>query len=193
MEDVEIWKDVVGYEGLYQVSAFGRVKRLARINIYSDGRVVREKEKFIYGKVSDFGHVSVCLTKNKKEKETLVHRLVGVAFIPNPNNYPQINHIDNNPSNNKIGNLEWCTQKHNIQHAAKQGRMASGDSHYMKSVPKDKMPKRVSILDTSTGIFYDTIKEAAIAKGYKIKYLQDYLYRIRNKESHNNKTPFIVI
>ena len=108
---MEIWKDVVGYEGYYQVSNFGNIRSVDRV-IYSDKLHIGTKRK-LDGKmlkpyVNAHGYLALTLTKNGKEKSLRVHRLVAEAFIKNPNNYDQINHIDGNKTNNKVENLEWC-------------------------------------------------------------------------------------
>ena len=101
-ENNEVWKDVVGYEGLYQVSNQGRVKSLwfGKERILKPGR---EKK----------GYLQVCLSKNGKMKHYKVHRLVGQSFIQNPNNLPEINHRDEDKTNNRVENLEWCDRKYN--------------------------------------------------------------------------------
>ena len=101
----EIWKDIKGYEGLYQVSNLGRVKSLSRKN--------HPKEEFRNLITNSKGYLIVNLLKNNKGKTNKVHRLVAEAFIPNPNNYPQVNHKDENKTNNHVDNLEWCTNKYN--------------------------------------------------------------------------------
>lgn len=105
----EIWKDIEGYEGCYQVSNLGRVKSLERINSY--GERVHEKIK-AFGD-NGHGYLIVNLYKDNKVKMSYIHRLVANAFIPNPYNLPQINHKDEDKSNNDVQNLEWCTQKYN--------------------------------------------------------------------------------
>ena len=86
------------------------------------------------------GYKSVRLYKNGKGVKLLIHRLVGTAFIANPNNKPTINHIDNNPMNNKATNLEWCTQQENVQHAARQGRMVNSNGKFRgEGSPNAKM------------------------------------------------------
>ena len=101
----EIWKDIKGYKGKYQVSNLGRVKSL---NYRNTG-----KEKILSpGKYSG-EYLQVMLYKDGKLKKHSIHRLVALAFIPNSNNYPIINHKDENPSNNRVDNLEWCTYKYN--------------------------------------------------------------------------------
>lgn len=104
----EIWKPVVGYEGLYEVSSYGRVRSLDR---YDSRNCFRKGElmNFFYG----CGYLKVVFCKNGIAKKYLVHRLVAQAFIPNPDNLPQVNHIDEDKSNNCVENLEWCDSKYN--------------------------------------------------------------------------------
>lgn len=105
----EIWKDIAGYEGLYQVSNLGNVKSLNYCG--------RGYERILVPKINNCGRLWVELRKNRKSKYMLVHRMVALAFIENPNNYPQINHIDENPKNNCVGNLEWCTAEYNNRYS----------------------------------------------------------------------------
>ena len=99
----ETWKDIPGYEGLYQVSNLGRIKRF-----------LKTSERIISGEIV-FGYVQVALYKNGKRKMKRVHQLVAEAFIQNPNGYKSINHKDWNRGNNAADNLEWCTQAYNNQ------------------------------------------------------------------------------
>lgn len=108
---IEVWKDIPHYEGLYQVSNLG--------NIYS----VR------YGKrlkpvIMNNGYCAVTLRNiYGKQKIELIHRLVALSFLPNPNQYPQVNHKDENKANNKVSNLEWCTAKYNYSYGTKPQKM----------------------------------------------------------------------
>ncbi len=115
----EVFVDIKGYEGLYQISNFGNVKSLPK----SDGNGKRERIlKFdISGRGKSLYHrITIC--KDSKSKRISVHRLVCLHFIPNPKNKPCVNHIDNNGKNNRVENLEWCTHKENSMHCVKQGR-----------------------------------------------------------------------
>lgn len=119
----EIWKDVSGYEGIYQISNFGNIKRLSYSIIRSNGNKQSWKEKILNPTKDASGYYGIrSCTKTTGKSETLrIHRLVAEAFIPNPNNLPCVNHKDGNKLNNKVDNLEYCTYSHNIKHAFNNG------------------------------------------------------------------------
>ena len=108
---LELWNAVEGYEGVYEVSTLGRIKRVG-------GGLLNPWP-------NKDGYLWVRLTCKSAKKRQLVkaHRVVAQAFLPNPHGKPYVNHIDNNPSNNCVENLEWCTQSENLAHARHQGRM----------------------------------------------------------------------
>ena len=112
---MEIWKDVKGYEGLYQVSSWGNVKSLERID--NNNHPIKEKIIKFYKTIG--GYIQVCLWKNGKVKHFQIHRLVAQAFIPNPYNLPEVNHKDENPLNNCVENLEWCDHNYNINYGTR--------------------------------------------------------------------------
>lgn len=117
---MEIWKDIKGYEGIYQVSNKGRVKTMARyINSKSNSKSFR-KEK-ILKPINVLGYQKVCLINKFK----FIHRLVAETFIPNPQNLPCVNHKDENKTNNSVENLEWCTHAYNNSYGTRLERVHS--------------------------------------------------------------------
>ena len=116
----EIWKDIKNYEGCYQVSNLGRVRSLTR-KVKTFNGVRTSNGQLLKPLKTNTGYYRVDLKQNQKDKYMSIHRLVAEAFIPNPNNYPIINHKDNNPQNNCVDNLEWCTQSYNVKYAYKYG------------------------------------------------------------------------
>lgn len=122
---MEEWRNIKGYENFYQVSSFGRVRSLDRI-VKSKGNSLQERKGRILRPNQDrYGYLKVVLQKNSHKKTKMVHRLVANAFIPNPNHYSQVNHKDENKTNNKAENLEWCTAKYNSNYGTRTKRTAS--------------------------------------------------------------------
>jgi hypothetical protein len=112
----EEWRDIKGYEGLYQISNLGRVKSLPKKRINGTNFYI-QKECIKKLQLKTNRYLGCTLVKNHKLKNVLVHRLVAETFIANPNKYDQVNHIDCNKLNNSVANLEWCTQEMNLEHA----------------------------------------------------------------------------
>lgn len=133
----EIWRPVVGYEGLYEVSSFGRVK-----NCFG---------KFLALHSIQSGYLRVSLCKNCKTKHHLVHRLVAIAFIPNPNNYPEVNHKDEDKTNNSIQNLEWCDRLYNNRY----GQVGAKRSKSLKN------PIIVFSPEHKLGMYFESATDAA--------------------------------
>lgn len=121
----EQWKDIKGYEGFYQISNLGRVKRLGNLPPY--------KEHFLKLICNRQGYFYVCLCVENKRQAKTVHRLVAQAFIPNSKNKPCVNHIDGKKSNNKAENLEWCTHCENTKHAYKTGLIKLNTKSFIES------------------------------------------------------------
>src|SRR5690606_12792762 len=172
----EVWKDIKGLEGRYQVSDHGRVRSLDRETPVNGG-IRFSKGRMLNTRLDRYGYSKISFTLGKgKKRHSTIHRLVASAFIPNPNNLPQVNHKDGDKTNNHVNNLEWCTGEHNIKHAKDMGLIhgVKGGKHY-KSKP---------IIDLSTGIYYECTKEASEAIGINQSTLKDYLGRY----SHRNKT-----
>ena len=110
---MEEWKSIPGYEGLYEISSYGRVKSLEISYIKRNGIRDHKPEIILTPKNNGTGYFIVCLYKNKTHKYCLIHRLVAQAFIPNPDNLPIINHKNEDKSDNRVENLEWCDHKYN--------------------------------------------------------------------------------
>lgn len=106
---IEIWKDIEGYEGKYQISSMGRVKAL-NYNHSGCEKILKEKQE-------KNGYKRVGLFKDGRQKLYSIHRLVAQAFIPNENECPLVNHIDENKTNNCVNNLEWCDESYNITYS----------------------------------------------------------------------------
>lgn len=154
----EIWKDIKGYEGLYQVSDLGKIKSLAKNVKMPKGGIRKQKEKILKPNIDKDGYFRVALTTNKKRKDYYVHRLVAQTFIKNTNNKNQVNHKDGNKQNNSIDNLEWCTVKENIHHAI----------HILKKRMK-KVDKYT--LDNIYIETYESIEEAGLKNNIKSQHI----------------------
>lgn len=143
----EVWRPVVGYEGLYEVSNTGKVDAL---NYHHEKRRDRMKTR-----IDKQGYVVVRLYKNGKVRNYFVHRLVAIAFIQNNKNLPQVNHKDENKQNNCIENLEWCDCKYNVNYGTAKNRMAKKNG-----IPVIQLTLKGEIIAK-----YESISEAARALG----------------------------
>ena len=134
----EVWKDIEGYEGLYQVSNKRRVKSL---NYKRSG-----KERILKRLKNKWGYLFVHLQKDGKQKGCKLHRLVAQAFIPNPENYPEVNHRDEDKTNNAVDNLEWCTRKYNCNYGTRNEKVSKS--------------KNIPVMCIETGEVFSSTKEA---------------------------------
>ena len=143
----EVWKDVEGYEGLYQVSNFGRLKSF---KVNNEPRILKNTNK------KGWYFTIVLQGKNKPTKTDRIHRLVAKLFLENPNNYPEVNHKDMNKQNNAVSNLEWVSRKQNVSHAVKnKPSMIIGMNHYNKFIKTTPI-----IQKTIDGVFIETFINA---------------------------------
>lgn len=149
MENIEIWKDITEYKGLYQISNFGRVKSLERVVIFKDGRKKTIPERILKQGKCKNGYLLVCLWKNNKVKYFTVHKLVALTFLENdnPTEKTQVNHLDENKENNHVSNLKWVTPKENNNYGTRNERAS-------KTMKGRIAPNRKPILQfTKDGVF----------------------------------------
>lgn len=198
----EIWCDISDYKGLYQVSTLGRVRSLDRI-IYDQGRHWFQNGKILKASSQKSGYLFVTLSKAGKAKQYRVHRLVAQAFIPNPSKLPQVNHKDEDVTNNKVENLEWCTAKYNLnygnhnQNVAKTLKQHKYQKIAIENGRKASTPVLKFTLDGKFLEKYSSQVEAAknnnIRQGSvsnccrgKVKQVKGYIYKYL--EEHKNES-----
>lgn len=166
----EVWKPIENYEGYYEVSDLGRVKSLIGWN----GAKYVKREKILKGWAQTTGkgdykrHV-VRLTKKGKSREHKVHRLVALAFIPNPENKPEVNHIDGNPMFNNVSNLEWVTSKENSIHALETGLMPSYRGKEKEIIRDYKSGMNQKEITNKYRTSYQSIKKVLIEHNISIR------------------------
>ena len=147
------WKDIVGYENEYQINQFGEIRTL------KDSPKLKKYDVLKPQISKSNGYVYQMLYKNGKEKLLRVHRLVAMAFLPNPNNLPQVNHKDGNKQNNSVDNLEWCEQSDNMKHAYKNGLQIPSENQRKAIINTNKLKQKKvcqikdgEIINTFSGI-----------------------------------------
>ena len=154
----EIWRDVVGYEGLYQVSDQGRVKSFKW-----------NKERFLKPSMDKDGYLLVTLCAGGKPKTLKVHRLVCEAFHENPDNKPQVNHINEDKVDNRACNLEWCTCKQNVNHGSRNERVSKPVGQYSLDGKLIKLWPSTMEAERQAGFNHGNISQVANGK-YKQAY-----------------------
>jgi hypothetical protein len=151
----EVWRPIKGYRNFYEVSNKGNVKSIKRAISLSDGKTRKIQERILKPSISQDGYLRVILSKNSHDDSRTIHRLVAEAFIPNPDNLPEVNHKSGIKADNAVENLEWMSHQDNCIHAYETGLNKSAGANHFKSV---------SVVDN--GIYYPTAKAWADAKKY---------------------------
>lgn len=189
----EIWKNINGYDGYYQISNLGRVKSLPKKRNNNNDYYI-QKEMILKNHLNNKGYQYVYLSIPIKKKY-YVHRLVGIAFIPNPFKKPYINHIDCNPLNNNMKNLEWCTPQENTDHMVSLKRNIR-DENWFKRQAKARKKQCKKVIGTKINgnevIIFNSMQEAQ-RNGFnaggiseccsgKRKFHKGYLWRLYDRE-----------
>lgn len=188
----EIWKEINGYDGKYQISNLGNVKSNSR---WAKGRLLKGgKTK---GKPHPYKYVALVKTGRKDIKNHYIHRLVAQYFCDNPNNYNEVNHIDGNTFNNCADNLEWCSHKDNMRHASI-NNMLNHDSKKGSKHPKAKAVMQYTLDGTfvkewgsvneimrETGIPADAIFRVCSSKYPHSITAKGFRWRYKNGETNN--------
>ena len=180
--ECEEWRDIEGYNGKYQVSSLGRVKSL-RDNNGNPREKIRKQSK------DKDGYLVVILLKKRKPKSYRVHRLVASAFLENPNGYTCVNHKDECKTNNCVNNLEWCTQKYNLNYGnAQQRRVASTDYKAIAEKQRNRQDQSKRVfqysLDGTLVAIYPSTREAS-RNGYSSGNISACCRNCHNREGNN--------
>lgn len=178
---MEIWKEIPGFEGFYEVSQYGNVRSLDRIIVFKDGRKIKKKGTVLKPIINQDGYLNVQLSKSDHVKTARIHRLVAEAFILNPEQLPEVNHKDEDKTNNNVNNLEWCDRFYNCGYGTRNKRISHGNSKpviaYMKSDPSHEI--RFTSIKKAAGYFgvsNETVRQAIVygwkCRGYNVAFVQ---------------------
>ncbi len=177
-EDKELWRSIKGYEGYYEVSNFGQVRSLDRTLERKNQSTIFCKGKILKLHINKQGYYYTDLKKNGKRKKERINRLVAIAFIPNPKNKPQVNHINGIKTDNRAENLEWNTPKENISHAYDNGLRKTGEKHHNAKLTNEQVREiRKSYVYGSK-----EFSQYALAKKYGVS--QDIIKKIVHNKSY---------
>ena len=135
----EYWSDILNYEGYYQVSNHGNVRSLDRIITQQNGRKQLVEGRVLKPYLTNKGYFKVHLSRDGKRKSRSIHRLVAIAFLPNPFQKPQVNHINGCKTNNNLCNLEWNTQSEQQIHAYQNGLQPKGEKHHYAKLTREEV------------------------------------------------------
>ena len=178
----EIWKDIKEFEKFYQVSNLGRVRGLDRIVINKLGHKIKRKGQIMKQILDIHGYPVVHLRKEGISKYFKVHRLVAIAFIPNPNNLPMINHKDENPLNSNVNNLEWCDCKYNNNYGDRNLKLSCTKSKPIYQYSLDgKLLKKFDRISEISKLGFNVYGVLHCCEGYS-KTSQGFIWDRENKQ-----------
>lgn len=160
----EVWKPVKGFENLYEVSNFGEIKALEKHIVC--GKCHRSWTEHLMKTAEDHkGYLRTSLSKDGKSKTVKVHRIVAEAFLQNPDNLPQVNHIDGNKKNNAVDNLEWCSQSDNLKHACRMKlKLCGGENNSASKLTYEEVCWIRNNFDSNNNLF----DSAALAEKFNV-------------------------
>ena len=164
MEIREVWKPVKDFEDLYEVSNMGRVRRIG-------GNIMKQHK-------TRYGYLSLTLCKNGKVKTFQAHRLVALAFVPNPRNVPFVNHIDECKTNNNADNLEWVTSTENNNHGTVKERISATLKERFKTHPN---PRAKPVMCVETGVVYPNMTVAGNTLGFNGKNISSCIKKTKGR------------
>lgn len=189
----EVWKDVPGYEGMYQASSLGNVRSVTRKVNSKGGCPAIKKGKVLKQTLKKKGYLCVNLSSHGKSKAIEVQRVIALTFIPNPTNLPCVNHIDENPQNNNVSNLEWCTYKYNNEYGSRKekdhesrinGKCSKPVEQY--NLSGEKIAEYPSIAEVKRQLGYDPGKISACALNKPHRgTAYGYVWKFKNTNRNN--------
>ena len=194
----EIWKDVVGYEGLYMVSSFGRIASMPRL-VVTNTYTRLTKHRILSPRLNSGGYYQITLISGGIRTQPHIHKVVAEAFIPNPCGYPQVDHIDCNKLNNSISNLRWCTQSMNNNNPITKARRAAKAAEAGKKISASKSipvvrvninnPADVKMYSSMTAAEVDGFYSGMISAVCSGKYSQHKGYKWHTIPKHIESYP----
>lgn len=169
-----MWKDIVGYENHYQVNELGQIRTLKNSSLQKAGTILKSQIN------KKNGYVYQMVYKDGKQKLLRVHRVVANAFLPNPNNLPQVNHKNGNKNDNRVQNLEWCTQEQNMLHAFKIGLAKPSDKQKRAIAETNKAKRKAVVFKQGSNVqVFESISKASKETGLSISTISRYCRGIR--------------